>query len=46
MQLAPVLLPTGMHCWHRLCKWLDKTNSTRIRLVLLKWSKSIIPAQL
>jgi len=42
MQLAPVLLAAGTHCWHQLCKWSDKSNSTGIRMALLKWFESII----
>jgi len=34
---APVLLPIGMHCWHRLYRWPDKSNSTGIWFDLLCW---------
>jgi len=40
--LAPVLLPAGTHCWHRLCRRTDKWNSTGIRFD--SPTESIIPS--
>jgi len=32
-----ILLPTGIHCWHRLCRRPDKSNATGIQFDLLCW---------
>jgi len=47
-RLAPILLPTGTHCWQRLCRQPDNWNSTGIPFDLLCWidlpTESIIPS--